>query len=234
MTILTDEAVKQLVPRSVKDAIKTVVRHRQMSDVVRRFGRLAPGEVPSSALLASLEHAWGEDGFRARGGYLAAVAQEAAKTRGPVLEAGTGLTTLLLGMLAGQRGADVWSVEHLPVYHQRTQAAIARYRVCNVRVVLASLAEYGEFSWYSSSELARMPRDFRLVVADGPPAGTHGGRYGLLPVMRSHFASDVVILVDDAMRSEEQAALAEWERRFHVSCEMHAHDSRVWAVCRLP
>ena len=43
-----------------------------------------------------------------------------------------------------------------------------------------------------------LPGQFALVVCDGPPSGTLGGRYGLVPVMREHLQPGCVILLDDA------------------------------------
>ena len=55
-----------------------------------------------------------------------------------------------------------------------------------------------------------MPKDFSLVICDGPPARTPGGRYGLLPVMKSHLRPGCVILLDDVSRLEEREIIARW------------------------
>jgi hypothetical protein len=223
--------IKKLVPRSAKESIKALERERKMRRAIRQINRLKEGEILSRELLAMCAAGWGDDGFRAVGGYLEEVVQSAVAAEGAILEIGSGLTTLLLGLLAGRRGLQVWTLEHLPEFHHRIQTRLKRYRIPNVHPILAPLYDYGEFSWYASPELELMPHDFRLVIADGPPNSTKGGRYGLLPVMRSHFASEVVILLDDAERVSEQTVLNQWQAQYNLSYDLRRQGERAWAVC---
>lgn len=222
--------VKKVLPASFKERLKGAGRERRLGAAVREFGRLGAGEAPAPELLARLERGWDEDGFRAAGGYFEEVARRAAETRGPVLEIGSGLTTLLLGLVAGRRGVGVWTLEHLAQFHRATGERLARHGVEGVRLTLAPLVDRGEFAWYDAP-LREMPRDFRLVIADGPPGDTKGGRYGLLPVMRAHLAPDAVLLLDDAHRPDEQAALRRWADEFGLTHEMRERDGKSWAVC---
>jgi predicted O-methyltransferase YrrM len=223
--------IKKLVPRSLKESIKALERERQMRRAIGQINRLKENEIPSTELLAMCKAGWGDDGFRAVGGYLEEVVQRAATAEGPILEIGSGLTTLLLGLLAGRRGLQVWTLEHLPEFHQQIQAKLKRYRISNVNPILAPLSDYGEFAWYASPELENMPHNFPLVIADGPPDSTKGGRYGLLPVMRSHLATGAVILLDDAERVSEQAVLNQWQAQYNLSYEMRRRGEKAWAVC---
>jgi hypothetical protein len=72
------------------------------------------------------------------------------------------------------------------------------------------LRDYGEFAWYDP-RLASMPRAFGLVVCDGPPASTRGGRYGLVPIMKERLQPGCVILLDDAGREQELAIAERWK-----------------------
>jgi predicted O-methyltransferase YrrM len=218
------------VPRSVKEAIKEIRRDRLMRRNVRRAAALAHGDAPPRETLAALGAGWGDDGFRAVGGYLEEVARRAAETRGPVLEVGSGLTTLLLGLLAARRGVDVWTLEHLPEFHRQTRRRLERYGVGGVRLTLAPLRDHGDFSWYDAP-LDEMPRDFRLVIADGPPAQTKGGRVGLPPVMRRHLADDCVVLLDDVERESEREVLRRWAEDYGLGHTLAERDGKAWAVC---
>ena len=91
--------IKKVLPSSVKDKIKSINRERQLGVAVKRLTAAAENGAPTREVLAELERAWGEDGFRAVGGYLEEVARFATEARGPVLEIGSGLTTLILGAL---------------------------------------------------------------------------------------------------------------------------------------
>src|SRR5215213_5043879 len=96
--------VKKILPSSFKDKIKSINRERQFAAAIRRLTSVSESEAPARDVLAELGRGWGDDGFRAVGGYLDEVASWAAEAQGPVLEIGSGLTTLVLGALAGRRG----------------------------------------------------------------------------------------------------------------------------------
>ena len=192
--------IKKVFPSSVKNKIKSINRERQLGVAVKRLTAAAESGTPESEVLTELERAWGEDGYRAVGGYLEDVTRFARETRGPVLEIGSGLTTLILGALVARRGIPVWTLEHHPDYFSHTGEALKSVGLTNVHLTFAPLRDYGDFCWYDPP-LDELPRDFSLVIADGPPGDVKGGRFGLLPVLRSYFASGVVVLLDDAERA---------------------------------
>lgn len=222
--------IKKIVPTSVKEKIKSINRDRQLGIAIRRLTSATENGTQLPEVLAELERAWGEDGYRAVGGYLAEVARWAAEARGPVLEIGSGLTTLILGALVGRRGLPVWTLEHHPEYYRYNEETLKRRDLPNVHLTFAPLRDYGEFSWYDPP-LDAMPKNFSLVIADGPPGDVKGGRFGLLPVMQSHFAPGVVILLDDAEREREKAVLEKWEREYGLSYESHSRNGKAWAIC---
>lgn len=168
--------VKKLMPAGVKRAARQALLDQALRRSVRRVAELRPGETPSRELLADLLTGWSNDGFAADLDYLEEVSRRAAGVDGPVLECGSGLTTLLVGLLAGRRGFETWSLEHHAEWHARVAAALEAHSVPRARLALAPLKSYGAFSWYDPP-LAEMPGAFRLVVCDGPPGDTPGGRY---------------------------------------------------------
>jgi hypothetical protein len=159
-------------------------------------------------LLRHLQRAWGNYSFAPRREYVAAVADHALDTEGPVLECGSGLTTLVLAALAARRGVPVVSLEHLEAWRGPVVSALAGLRAPAARVVRAPLHDYGSFTWYAVPP--GLPPKFRLVVCDGPPGATRGGRYGLLPVLGARLAAGATVLLDDAERAEEAAVLERW------------------------
>ena len=225
-------ALKKILPSSFKEKIKGINRERRLGAAIRRLSLNGDSQAPSRDVLSELARGWGEDGYRAVGGYLEEVAQWAAEARGPVLEIGSGLTTLILGTLVRRRGLPVWTLEHHPEYFRNTEAKLKRYDLTNVHLTLAPLRDYGDFCWYDPP-LDLLPRDFGLVIADGPPGDVKGGRFGLLPVLHSHFAPEVVILLDDAERVQEAAVLRKWASEFELSHQLHARDGKAWAICSL-
>jgi len=164
--------------------------------------------VPSLDDLAELRFGWGNAGWSADLVYIQQMARRAATVEGPILECGSGLTTLVLGLVAGRRGVPVWSMEHHAEWHARMASVLARLRL-STDLRLVPMNDYGEYTWYAPPR-EEMPTDFALVICDGPPGDTPGGRYGLLPVMREHLAPGAVVLLDDASRPEEVAVLRRW------------------------
>jgi hypothetical protein len=201
--------LKRLVPRPVKGAVRRLVERQALADGLRRVAQLPPGDVPSRALLEELQRGWANDGMAARTDYLAEVCRQAVRTTGPILECGSGLTTLLLGLLAGRRGVETWTLEHLREWHQVLEASLVRYHVPNIHLLLAPLRSFGEFTWYDPP-LAAMPPRFNLIVCDGPPSDTSGGRYGVLPLLGDRLGSNTVLLLDDAERPTEAEVIRRW------------------------
>ena len=224
------ELVKKILPNSFKDKIKNISRERRLEAAIRRLVLVPKSEPPPPEILAELARAWGDDGFRAVGGYLEEVTRRAADEQRPVLEIGSGLTTLILGALLHRRDLPVWTLEHHPEYFRQTEARLRRCGLTNVHLILAPLRDYGDFCWYDPP-LDALPRDFGLVVADGPPGDVKGGRFGLLPVLRSHFARGVVILLDDAERLQERVVLEKWASEYGLSHQSYTREGKAWAIC---
>jgi hypothetical protein len=123
----------------------------------------------------------------------------------------------------------VFSLEHMPEWQSRVNQTLRSLGLPN-RVALAELRSYGEFDWYD------LPPDLSsgigLVICDGPPSITRGGRYGLLPVCMEHFAPNCTILLDDAEREDERAILSAWQSRFGLSVEIKQGTQGAFAWCR--
>jgi hypothetical protein len=149
--------------------------------------------------------AWGNLGFVADVAYLSAVLGYAHESPGPILECGSGLTTVLLGLLEGR---PVWSLEHLRAWRRSVQVRL-RLAGARANVRLAPLRSYDSFVWYDVP--GDLPDEFGLVVCDGPPGGTPGGRYGLLPVAGKRLRPGTVVLLDDAERAERWTEEAGWD-----------------------
>jgi predicted O-methyltransferase YrrM len=210
---------KILVPPGVRRLLRGAHRGLTFRRAMRRF--LASPEAalrPGSSILADLSYGWGNEGWSAREDFIADSLHHALTTSGPILECGSGLSTILLGAIATQRGLPYWALEHLPQWVARGQRHLERYRLGAVKLCLAPLKDYGDFSWYDAP-LASMPGEFSLVICDGPPGGTKGGRYGLLPVLGNRLRPGCIVLLDDASRDQELAVARRWESELSAATE---------------
>lgn len=195
------------------EGVRAPHRRHVFRRAMREIQELPDGAVVPKRLLRDLIYGWGFVSGSMKHEYASAVLEQAEREDGPILECGSGVSTILLGVVAQRRGKHVWSLEHSAFWAERVRATLAEYEIASVTVCERPLRDYGAFTWYEPP-LSSMPSDFGLVVCDGPPAcgasHTPGGRYGLLPVMKDHLRPGCVILLDDAERPGEQQVLARW------------------------
>ena len=182
---------------------------RILRPALARFAADPAAAAHDVELLQTLVRGWGNPGFSAMPEYLSALVTAATNARGDILECGSGLSTVLLGAAAEKAGVRVWSLEHIPKWKRRVERALRHRGDTTAHIVDAPLKQYDGFCWY---DVAHLPKDltFDLVVCDGPPADTPGGRYGLLPLIGPRLMEGAAIFMDDAARPEELAIMRRW------------------------
>jgi hypothetical protein len=151
------------------------------------------------------------------------------RTSGPIVECGSGLSTVVLGVAAALSGRQLYTFEHERQWGERTLRHLPPSARDYVRLNLTPLRDYGEFDWYSLENLP-LPDSIGFVVCDGPPGSTRGGRYGLGSVLGSRMARNCTVLLDDAQRDAEQTVARRWCRELGGSVVQRA-DS--YAIMRL-
>jgi hypothetical protein len=203
--------------RVARDRVRDGHRHLVFNRAMHAFLREPQAAAADEDLLADLVYGWGNEAWSGAPELLQCCIQQALVSRGPVLECGSGLTTLLVGAVVQQTGSQLWSLEHLPEWADRVAVYLQKFSIDAVHLCVAPLADLGDYQWYSPPLEAKSVR-FGLVVCDGPPSSTEGGRYGLLPVMCRSLAQGCVILLDDAEREDEQAIVRRWCREMRCSC----------------
>jgi hypothetical protein len=222
-------ALRSLHPARMADNIR---RDAEFRRAMKEYTRLRRDENPSAELLRRLVYGWGNEIMSAMPEYLEAILKALRSADGAALECGSGLSTLLLGTIAASTGKRIWSLENDRGWARRVRRALGRYGVRAVEVCHAPLRDYGDFTWYDPP-MGRLPEGFSLVVCDGPPGDTPGGRYGLLPVMRERLRPGCTILLDDLHRPAEREIAARWARELGARFEVHG-GSKPYAVMVVP
>jgi hypothetical protein len=98
---------------------------------------------------------------------MAACYAMAKDAKGPILEVGSGLTTIIMGMAGG----NVHSLEHDFAWYRTARDRIKRYGLTNVHLYYAPIREYSDDkAWHEVP--ADLPQSFDLLVCDGPPRAT--------------------------------------------------------------
>lgn len=104
------------------------------------------------------DNKWG-----AQADVLAASVLLARKATGPIIEAGSGLTTVLM---AAATEHTVWCIEHHPFYAMKTEMMARSAGVENISIVTCPLKD----EWYDLSEdMGELPARFSVGLVDGPP-----------------------------------------------------------------
>jgi hypothetical protein len=208
---------RHFIPAPLRQTLKHAYLRRKLDSALGRIVSDAPA-VPSLTLLEDLQVAWDNQGFGGRTDYLHEVASRAAAATGPILECGSGLTTLLIAAMSATRGIPYCSLEHMAEWRDRVAGVLARHDL-PVGVWITPLRDFGDYSWYDAP-IPGMPDEFSLVICDGPPGQTKGGRYGLLPRMAERLASGATILLDDVDRPGEMDVLARWRAEAGLRTEL--------------
>jgi hypothetical protein len=197
-------------------------RHRDFVfwRAMRRFiGNPEVALAAGSNVIPDFIYGWGNEGWSAPEEYLKNCLRNALTCGGPILECGTGLSTILVGVIAQKHNNAMWSLEHRQEWGERVDTYLKKYRIDSVRIFVGPLKHYANYSWYDPP-LDLMPDSFALIICDGPPGDTRGGRYGLAPQLREKLKPGCVILLDDAKREQEIEIAARWSVELCASCEI--------------
>lgn len=182
----------------------------------RRLEGTAVNELPGKTQLLGLMLAWGNIGYAAGFSYLRHMASRVIDTRGAILECGSGVSTLLIAALTRSDRTEVIVLENSEIWYRFMSQVIHALGYDHVTVFFSPLIEYEDFSWYEVKEV-KVVNPIRLVVCDGPPGKTQGGRYGLLPVMKNYLAENCTVLLDDTHRQAERDIIEEWSEIAELS-----------------
>ena len=205
------QIAKLVLPGPTRQWMRRTYNTLKLDRAMRQFiADPAAAIRPGSGLLTDLIDAWGNAGWSANEDFLRVSVGHALETTDAILECGSGLSTLLLASVAKQRGLPYWALEHSANWSDKVRHHLNRHELAGARIWVSSLRDYAGYAWYDPP-FHWMPKHFSLVICDGPPADTLGGRYGLVPVMKSTLGPGCTILLDDAVREQERAIARRWQ-----------------------
>jgi len=225
--------IKRLIPSQIKRPARRAVLAYIFRKAMRELATLPAGQAPSRELLTRLRVGWDNQGWDAKLDYFEEIVRRVVSVDGPVLECGSGLTTLIVGHLTGLRNKQTWSLEHNEQWYRRVSKSIKRHGVAGAHLCYSPLRNYDGFNWYDPP-LEKLPSKFSLVICDGPPDLAHGGRYGLLPVLGDRLESGTVILFDDAREPGQPEVLQRWATEEGAQVELRETEEVSFALvtCR--
>ena len=221
--------------------LRPVVEAIGFSRCMRRVrkGLLALREIPEGtpielSHLERLREAWGNPAWTADAGFLREVAAAVRARPGPVLDCGSGLSTVICAAFAARHGAVVYSLEQDQRWYGYMRRVIEALHLDNVRLWHTPLRSYGDFAWFDLGTI-ELPRHFPTVSCDGPavvrsafPSHQYAAwRVGVVIVLKSLGVSFDEILLDD-VEDLRSAALAErWRREGIPTTEIDTATGRL-------
>jgi hypothetical protein len=148
----------------------------------------------------------------------------ARETDGPILECGSGVSTLLAA--ATNPNVQVWALEHSAEWAARVRGAADEHGLSNLTVVRTPL----EGGWYVVPDA--MPARFSLILVDGPPYAAGINDRGSLVRSRFDLVGATVVWDDtgqDVMRKMVRDTCALYGAEPHF----FEHPTKDFAVARL-
>jgi hypothetical protein len=110
-------------------------------------------------------------------------------------------------------GGHVYSLEHDPVYAEKTRLLLGRYGLSDWATVLDAPLQKGSDGalWYAEEVIREDIPPVELLVVDGPPASTASlARFPALPRLISRMSENYLVMLDDADRDEEVETIRRW------------------------
>lgn len=121
-------AVRDFVRIVVPNRTRRFIRARYEAVFLRRgMSRLLALNDPSDPpprVLRDLIGGWGNRSMSAWADFIRAFLGCARETEGPILECGSGLSTVLLGLVAARTGSRVYSLEHHAIWADRVRRVL--------------------------------------------------------------------------------------------------------------
>jgi len=162
----------------------------------------------SNAITRLVRRQWGNELYTAGPVFLECMVDMVAQLPADQMcvECGSGLSSVLL--------CDLLPKERLVVLEHDEHWFKEIIHEVNGSLKYAPLEEKGEYDWYRLPDLSG--RKVGLVVCDGPPGGTRGGRYGALPELMPHLADEYAVLLDDVQRKPEHDIAMRWTEEYDL------------------
>lgn len=167
---------------------------------------------------------WNKNSWSATPDLLWTVYHTALNVRGPVLETGSGLSTIALALAAKKTGNKVIALEHDVNFMAHTMNLLRGFGLAEyVDLRYAPIKDYGLHQWYTVEDVPKLA----MVLCDGPPRKY--SRAGLYDVLAMQI-TDAIVIADDADDPKELIHVQAWSAANDRVIEIMG-EQRAFAVC---
>jgi len=210
--------VQDIIPVSIRKSLLTIHQSYIWPNALQEYkNEINANRIPSEKLIKKLVYAWGNQGFSAQINYIQTCIDKTLKSEGLIFECGSGLSTILLGLIAKKQNRKMISFEHIDFWAKRIQKELDKNQMDNNIIYSRELKDYGSYAWYNIDGIKC--ETIGLCICDAPPADTKGGRRGFLYLFKDCLLPASIILVDDTIREDEQKMIQEWEKIVPMTIE---------------
>jgi len=166
---------------------------------------------------------WGNGVYAATPDLLAALYDLARQAKGPILECGTGISTLVMAL--ANPDVEIHALEHDPSWYMRLSRLLAEYEIGNVTLHIADMHDYPEGKFYA---LDGLPSRFDLVVLDGPPR--HIGNRAVAYRVLAPMMEGAILAVDDTNDPREAEALKAFLKTRPGECAVYNNNAKQFSL----
>jgi hypothetical protein len=227
--------LKKLFPPTARTALRSKLADWKLHRAIQPL--IETGRFTDAQLLA-FRRAWSNEGFSADVRYLAETIRLIEKHGGPVLECGTGATSLIAGILGERYGFETYCLEQDPVWSLIARRALEYHRIGHVHILDTPLQSYGPYVWYDTAG-QQLPKHFGVILCDGPFVDRSRGdaiynswRYGVLPFLHRTDATFDALLLDDVNDKRAMKVLQRWIVDWNTRHDVISSDDGDCAIVR--
>ena len=170
-------------------------------------------------LFADLYAYWGDPLSRSNQHFVRSCLAEARRTNGAILQCGTSLLTLLLGLVCESRKCStrqLWCLEDNRHWAVFMRSWLTEYCIANSHIIHARARLFGDSVWYAVDS-NRLAKSYKLVICDGSRA-TPDGVIGTVTRLEKRLADDCVVLARNVMAPVDQKFLKVWADQRGANC----------------
>ncbi|MBK9042485.1 MAG: hypothetical protein IPN97_04565 [Saprospiraceae bacterium] len=203
-----------MIPNEVKAKILKIHQNHVFKRVWPQFEYLVENniEVPDE-ILRKVIYGWGNMGYSSDISLSRALINLSMINKESILECGSGISTLIVGVIARKNKIELHSLENNLEWYNKMSELCKKLNLITTHIHYVPLVKYEDFDWYDIEKI-NLPNNLSLVLCDGPPAQTRGGRIGLLPVCNKYFVRKCKIIMDDICRQDERLIIDSWKKEY--------------------
>ena len=137
---------------------------------------LDPEQNITPSLVADLHAYWGDPLTPADEQFLRSCLAESSAASGPILLAGAGLMTLVLGAACarvGKPSSQLWCLENDRHWANLIRSWLTEYRISTAHVIHSPAKLFRDHVWYSV-DTGRLARSYGLLICDGARSTPRG------------------------------------------------------------